>query len=805
MLVDTDDTKVASSGTDSENQSGSVDGFIIKDDSMSTSHVADREYPLINLLKWIQQNVLCLATSEGGAVLSMEGQSREAIDATNILRAKVVNDPNTGRSKGYVFVKFADEMERNHAMKETTLNLLDLSEATHSRFLMEMKDKDGDNWGVTSCAASEKGKIACSSTDSACDFFVANSAIQPHGWCSGLVDSGVGNSIGDHCLGNRYRAMLDFENSVLHLPSAEKDLRKLVKQSGSVETQGESSSMNFRRKSGFTEYGSSSQVTEMLVTQILLMKRKRCEVSLRCGKSGMEDCMAPSHGKTIGNTRSMGVRVEVCEIFFKPVCVTLAAHEPVLVTPISTEPYLQPTGPASTKLTKNQERKTPETSTEAINKPLKRTIFPDESMEHKKQKNPNGKVVHFTSTMTVGPEFGPCFLINPYILTSDVKTDSRIKRVLDNFDFQGKSGLVQFWECWASRDPEDNGCYLLLTDHLRESDIRDNRLEAYRWTCLNDNYRFVGREKNVGNWFAGRAAQTQVADYQYDGEASGMGQLVVPVYHPGAVLKLAGIIEIVTAQRNETYAADFNQIQSSLMKVNLTSTYLGKTIKVQHNVLVKFTLPFLAKRADLQEQVIMRFNELENKAFSIAYKDTNNIHHSIKSDHDLQSCIADSISNRTTLIRMFVEDVICGDHVFGFLPRRLALRVAFNLGRAITSKKTFSGRRRTETLPTKKSAICNERQGLGHPVSTEPVQLSQISPIPGIVSSGPTIHNGPAFHQERLAFQRHWSGLAHGMSVTAKFRARKEAEQKQKAMSAGVVDSNMYHRLIAMQKDGGCG
>ncbi|GJZ76989.1 hypothetical protein Tco_0641661 [Tanacetum coccineum] len=260
--------------------------------------------------------------------------------------------------------------------------------------------------------------------------------------------------------------------------------------------------------------------------------------------------------------------------------------------------------------------------------------------------------------MTVGPEFGPCFLIKPCILTSDVKIDSRVKHVLDNFDFKGKSGLVQFWECWASRDPEDNGCYLLLTDHLRESDIRDNRLEAYRWTCLNDNYRFVGREKSVGNWYPGRAVQTQVADYQYDGEASGMGQLVVPVYHPGAVLKLAGILEIVTAQHNETYAADFIRIQSSLMMVNLTSTYLGKTIKVQHNVLVKFTLPFLAKRADLQEQVIMRFNELENKAFSIAYKDTNNIHHSIKSDHDLQSCIADSISNRTTLIRMFVEDVL---------------------------------------------------------------------------------------------------------------------------------------------------
>lgn len=32
--------------------------------------------------------------------------------------AKVVTDPNTGRSKGYGFVKFADEMERNRAMVE---------------------------------------------------------------------------------------------------------------------------------------------------------------------------------------------------------------------------------------------------------------------------------------------------------------------------------------------------------------------------------------------------------------------------------------------------------------------------------------------------------------------------------------------------------------------------------------------------------------------------------------------------------------------------------------------------------------
>nr|GEW11968.1 PB1 domain-containing protein [Tanacetum cinerariifolium] len=219
-----------------------------------------------------------------------------------------------------------------------------------------------------------------------------------------------------------------------------------------------------------------------------------------------------------------------------------------------------------------------------------------------------------SSSMTVGPKFGWVLKMSG-ISTFDGELDSRVQRVLDNHNFQGKLGFVQLWECGSSGDLDDEA-------------------------CLNDNYRFVGREKNVGNWFAGRAAQTRVADYQYDGEASGMGQLVVPVYHPGVVLKLDGIIEIVTAQCSETYEADFNQIQHSLMMVNLTSTYLEKTIKVQHSELVKSTLPCSAKLADLQEQVIIRFNELENKTFSIAYKDANHNLHSILSDHHLQFCIA---------------------------------------------------------------------------------------------------------------------------------------------------------------------
>ncbi|GJY66562.1 hypothetical protein Tco_0468800, partial [Tanacetum coccineum] len=83
--VDTDDTKVASSGTDSENQSGSVDGFMSKRvTSMSTSRVATI-WKLLRVSGLRLQIYEGLATSEGGLVLSMEGQSREAINATNIL------------------------------------------------------------------------------------------------------------------------------------------------------------------------------------------------------------------------------------------------------------------------------------------------------------------------------------------------------------------------------------------------------------------------------------------------------------------------------------------------------------------------------------------------------------------------------------------------------------------------------------------------------------------------------------------------------------------------------------------------
>ncbi|GJY79817.1 hypothetical protein Tco_0485618 [Tanacetum coccineum] len=40
---------------------------------------------------------------------------------------------------------------------------------------------------------------------------------------------------------------------------------------------------------------------------------------------------------------------------------------------------------------------------------------------------------------------------------------------------------------------------------------------------------------------------------------------------------------------------------------------------------------------------------------------------------------------------------------------------------------------------------------------------------------------------------------------TIAINTKKGTKYISRAMNAGVVDSNMYHRLIAMQKDGGCG
>ncbi|PWA52881.1 PB1 domain-containing protein [Artemisia annua] len=265
-------------------------------------------------------------------------------------------------------------------------------------------------------------------------------------------------------------------------------------------------------------------------------------------------------------------------------------------------------------------------------------------------------------------------LFNLNVSPHDIR--NRVEKVFQSFDFQGESGLLQFWECNAGSS-KDIGCSLTLTDQIFLSPIHDNRLEEYRMKCLVKNYSHIGRKANDGNfigvktkvenWFAGRAVQTGIADHrtrhdvlnqghQYADEALGMGQLVAPVYfyHSSAGLKLVGIIELVTTQPKESYVRDFNQIQNLLKMENLTSSYMEKMIKVEYNhQTLKFTLPLSAKLLDLEKQVTMRFKELKNKTFCIQYEDGRYI----CNNQDLKFCLDDSISNRTTVIQMFVKDV----------------------------------------------------------------------------------------------------------------------------------------------------
>ncbi|KAL8266898.1 hypothetical protein R6Q59_004242 [Mikania micrantha] len=67
--------------------------------------------------------------------------------------------------------------------------------------------------------------------------------------------------------------------------------------------------------------------------------------------------------------------------------------------------------------------------------------------------------------------------------------ESVLIEVFRNFNFHRESGLLQFWAC--NTDPE-----------------------YYRKRCLERHYPFVGRITSVGNWLAGRAAQTGIADHR---------------------------------------------------------------------------------------------------------------------------------------------------------------------------------------------------------------------------------------------------------------------------------------------------
>ncbi|KAI7751608.1 hypothetical protein M8C21_033249, partial [Ambrosia artemisiifolia] len=156
--------------------------------------------------------------------------------------------------------------------------------------------------------------------------------------------------------------------------------------------------------------------------------------------------------------------------------------------------------------------------------------------------------------------------------------ESIVKNVFSKFNFRKKPGLLQFWACSSMpSSAEDSGCYLILADQTYVSTPdHEGPLLDYRRRCLENYYPFVGVETRVGNWLAGRAAQTKIADHrtihyvlnqddQHSADVGGKGQLVLPVFHDqGAGNKLVGIIEYVTLEPKESYVEDFEEIHNLL-------------------------------------------------------------------------------------------------------------------------------------------------------------------------------------------------------------------------------------------------
>ncbi|KAD3641683.1 hypothetical protein E3N88_30907 [Mikania micrantha] len=157
--------------------------------------------------------------------------------------------------------------------------------------------------------------------------------------------------------------------------------------------------------------------------------------------------------------------------------------------------------------------------------------------------------------------------------------ESVLREVFGKFNFHEEPGLFQFWACRTDPDSEEIGCNLVLT-HLTCNSTQDLGLEDYRKRCLEKQYPFIGIETSVGNWLAGRAAQTGIADHmtkhyvvdqddQHSTDVGVRGQLVLPVFFDEDVEnKLAGVIEYVTPARKESYVEDFEQIQNLLKKVS---------------------------------------------------------------------------------------------------------------------------------------------------------------------------------------------------------------------------------------------
>ncbi|KAF5753802.1 hypothetical protein HanXRQr2_Chr17g0784141 [Helianthus annuus] len=142
-----------------------------------------------------------------------------------------------------------------------------------------------------------------------------------------------------------------------------------------------------------------------------------------------------------------------------------------------------------------------------------------------------------------------------------------VKNVLKKFDFKGKSGFLQFWECKQDGHKER----LTVADRLFVANRNQRGLQEYRKSCLKEEV-FVGPATKLG-----LAAQNGVAiqSTRHDPDQI-MGHLVVPVFsYQGVDKKLIGVIELTTFYPKESYEEDFNEIQSLLMNESLATTYMA--------------------------------------------------------------------------------------------------------------------------------------------------------------------------------------------------------------------------------------
>ncbi|KAI7751611.1 hypothetical protein M8C21_033252 [Ambrosia artemisiifolia] len=253
------------------------------------------------------------------------------------------------------------------------------------------------------------------------------------------------------------------------------------------------------------------------------------------------------------------------------------------------------------------------------------------------------------------------------IIVQQVPIVESIDDIFRKFNFGNESGLLQYWACTPSNS-EDIGCNLMLKDQpFRLTLDYEGHLQEYRRKCLENHYPIVGIETSVGNWLAGRAAQTKIADHwtihhvanqedRHSANVGGKGQLVLPVVcYQGGQNKLVGVIEFVTPVPKESYVQDFEQIHNLLKEEGLKSTYMGKIIKVKCvNDLIRFALPLSAEFTDLRREVTMRQTELQHKNFRVEYSDIDGNRLPISGDEDLRVCMAESSSKGAKFIKMFV-------------------------------------------------------------------------------------------------------------------------------------------------------